>query len=657
MSSSQPFVASSPISAHRSKFTWKQLHQLSQSSPNCPLRTVSHCDLDAFYAQCEGVRLGIAPDQPLAVQQWQSLIAVNYPARPFGVGRHITAAEAKKLCPELICQHVATWKEGEVRWAYHEDAFKQIATHKVSLDPYRTESKKIFAVIKEQLPPSLQRVEKAGIDEFFVDLSAQVHSILLERFPELAAGPASSDITDLLPPLPTTALDWSADHLVDLDENETEEDNPDWDDVAMLIGSEIMRGVRAAVFEKLKYTCSAGIAKNKMLAKLGSGYKKPNQQTVVRNRAVQHFLNTFKFTKIRNLGGKLGDEVVAMFNTDTVKDLLEVPLEQLKKLGDDTGIWLHRLVRGDEHSEVNPRTQIKSMGSNKAFRPAINNFEQGVRWLRIFAADIFSRCVEEGVLENIRKPKTVTVHHRQGNQSKSKGCPIPQAKTLSEELLFDLAKNLLAQVAAEGKAWPCINLGLNVSGFEDGVTGNMGIDGFLVRGEAKAARLASSSGIQDASPESEPSVKKRRTTLGIQRFFAPREDSKDSEQGSKASEPESIDHSPEDAIHSAPELPPHVLPPSAQGAAHLFQPTIDSYFCRRCNKHMPKEDEIEHNDWHFASDLSNEFREEARTRPSTPAQRPAPKKALAKGRRPTGSSASGSKNNDKGQKKLAFGKS
>jgi nucleotidyltransferase/DNA polymerase involved in DNA repair len=48
--------------------------------------------------------------------QRQALIAVNYPARVFGIGRHCTAAEAKKLCPQLISQHVATWREGDDKW-------------------------------------------------------------------------------------------------------------------------------------------------------------------------------------------------------------------------------------------------------------------------------------------------------------------------------------------------------------------------------------------------------------------------------------------------------------------------------------------------------------------------------------------------------------
>lgn len=53
-----------------SAFTARHLAQMAASSPASPLRVVAHIDLDAFYAQCEMVRLGVAEDVPLAVQQW-----------------------------------------------------------------------------------------------------------------------------------------------------------------------------------------------------------------------------------------------------------------------------------------------------------------------------------------------------------------------------------------------------------------------------------------------------------------------------------------------------------------------------------------------------------------------------------------------------------
>jgi DNA polymerase eta len=37
------------------------------------------------------------------------------------------------------------------------------------------------------------------------------------------------------------------------------------------------------------------------------------------------------------MGGKLGDKVVAMFNTDSVAELLQQPLKMLKRLREDTG--------------------------------------------------------------------------------------------------------------------------------------------------------------------------------------------------------------------------------------------------------------------------------------------------------------------------------
>lgn len=96
----------------------------------------------------------------------------------------------------------------------------------------------------------------------FIDLSAQVHAVLLERFSELRNPPPYDDPSENLPMPSISALDWQADALVDLDENETETDDPDWDDVAILIGSEIVRGVRAAIRAQLQYTCSAVCLQN-----------------------------------------------------------------------------------------------------------------------------------------------------------------------------------------------------------------------------------------------------------------------------------------------------------------------------------------------------------------------------------------------------------
>ena len=94
-----------------------------------PLRVVALCDSDAFYASCEQVRLGVDPSRPLVVLQWNALIAVNYPARKFGISRMDKLQDALKRCPHLIVQHVATYKEGEAEPGYWDHI--DTRTHKV----------------------------------------------------------------------------------------------------------------------------------------------------------------------------------------------------------------------------------------------------------------------------------------------------------------------------------------------------------------------------------------------------------------------------------------------------------------------------------------------------------------------------------------------
>lgn len=627
-----------------SRYTYRHFHLLRQSSVTNPLRVIAHLDLDAFYAQCEVVRLGTPRNTPLAVQQWESLIAINYPARPFGVTRMLSATEAKKRCPDLVLQHVATFREGEGgRWAYRDDAATSIRTDKVSLDPYRAESLKILAVIKYELSSWRDRLasfhatgddsdgssgalarlqpaklEKASIDEVFIDLSPLIYGVLFERYPELRNNPSNDDKrTTHLPKPPTTALEWDAeDGLVDLDENEQEEDDPDWDDVAMLIGAEILRSVRTAVQDKLQYTCSGGLAKNKMMAKLGSACNKPNKQTIIRNRAIQMFLGGFKFTKIRMLGGKLGDQVTSHFGTDEVSQLLKVTLEQMKaKLDDDTSTWLYNLIRGEDTSEVNTRTQIKSMLSAKSFRPSINSVDQAEKWLHIFAADLYNRLVEDGLLENRRRPKTITLHHRQSGVTRSKQLPIPTATAVDETVLFGLSKTLLSQVASEAHAWPCANLSLSVGGFENGVSKNRAIDSFLLRGrDALAQTPASNNGRSENTNDSDecigPPKRKRddEKVVGIHQFF--RRGAAAAPQSSHEGYNDDVEYAHE-TQGMAPDSEPSLNEDIGNVAVAPVNPET-LFFCDKCHKSFPNVRRKEHEDWHFAKSIEDEELQAAR---------------------------------------------
>ncbi|KAJ9447844.1 N-acetyltransferase eso1 [Diplonema papillatum] len=152
-------------------------------------RAVVHIDLDCFYAQVEMVRLGVPPDHPYVLVQWGGLIAVNYPARAFGIKRFGTSlADARRACPQLRWSHAPTYLVGESAWAYHENPSPK--THKISLDPYRAASQRIFAVLRRF---GGVVVEKGGVDEAFLDVTAAAKARLASIRSTLGRNAAGHD--------------------------------------------------------------------------------------------------------------------------------------------------------------------------------------------------------------------------------------------------------------------------------------------------------------------------------------------------------------------------------------------------------------------------------------------------------------------------------
>ena len=150
---------------------------------------------------------------------------------------------------------------------------------------------------------------------------------LLELHPHLATIPDDAP-EGLDTPLPTAPpIDWTkAGNVIPVGggengvdgETEGEVEKPTWEDWALCLGAEIMAGVRQEVWKRLHYTCSAGIAHNKAMAKVSlsprpdsrrlklmiqlcSSWRKPMNQTVLRHAAVSSFLHDKAFTDVSRL--------------------------------------------------------------------------------------------------------------------------------------------------------------------------------------------------------------------------------------------------------------------------------------------------------------------------------------------------------------------
>ncbi|ODN78784.1 hypothetical protein L202_04339 [Cryptococcus amylolentus CBS 6039] len=486
-----------------------------------PLRTIAHCDIDAAYAQFEQVRLGIPDEVPLICAQWQSIIAVNYPARKFGIKRFTSIDDAKKMCPHLVVQHVATYRNGEAEAGYWENVDSR--THKVSLDPYRRESLKILAIFKEMIPKG--EVEKASIDEAFLDLTPMVLERLLIEHPYLATVPedAPNGIDSPLPPPPP--IDWSKAGTVfpidgkehdDGEEGEvTSEDGEGgererggrdtWEDWALCLGGQLMSEVRGEVYNRLHYTCTAGIAHNKSLAKLCSAWKKPNNQTILRSAAVAAFLRDREFTDIRSLGGKLGAAIAQEFDVTTVGDLLTVPLDALQNKFGEESLWIYNVVRGIDLSEVKERVATKSMLASKNIRPSVTAPSQGYHWLSVLAGELNVRLRESREVAPGLWPKTLVLGTRQGFEApRSRQAPFPFTRNLSTEYILKYAHKLWEEATQpmDKGNMKLNNIALSFTGLEKLEEGQQGIEGFFSTAKAvpKSAKVDPDSSSTSSGP-------------------------------------------------------------------------------------------------------------------------------------------------------------
>eukprot|EP00198_Chlamydomonas_reinhardtii_P010781 XP_001700118.1 DNA polymerase eta/iota [Chlamydomonas reinhardtii] len=319
--------------------------------PGCNLQ-----DLDCFYCQVEQKRLGIPREQPVAVQQWDGLIAINYAARAAGVTRHMRVREAKKLCPQLRLVHVETISAGDGE----------------SGSPVKA-SGQIMALLGSMLRPSAAAtaataagggaatatgpvsgggclLEKASVDEAFLDVS-----------PLVACSPCG--------------------------------------------GGLIAQRLRRAVYEQLGFTCSAGVSVNKLLAKVGSARNKPDKQTLVLPRGVQDMLTDLPLGKLRGLGGKLGAALEGQLGAATAGQAAALPLEALQRvLGERSGLWVWQVVRGQCSEPVTPKDKPKSLLSCKSFEPTSAPAELQ-RWLLILAEELgpSAAAIAKAALDLLRR--------------------------------------------------------------------------------------------------------------------------------------------------------------------------------------------------------------------------------------------------------------
>lgn len=421
-------------------------------------RVIALIDMDCFYAQVEQRLQPHLWGKPVAVVQYNGILAVSYEARKYGVKRFMNLEKVKEICPEIALCNVPS---GE-----HSD--------KADLKRYRDASDDVFKVLNGY--DSRVIVERASIDEAFLDLTELVDFIIAsEDLPE-----KYSSSLDLFP---TTYI---------ADGNDlNEEDNPEWqydrektlkiwihkacnennnDLLRLAVGAELVEQIRARIKEETQFRCSAGIASNKMMAKLVCSRHKPGQQTVVPDYAFSSILRNTKISSVRNLGGKLGRAIMGKFSIQTMGELSAISLEEISEQFPAQAKWIHAIANGMDEEEVRERDKAISIAVSKNFTGSSALFTVSAvqSWLDGLMKELVKRLTED----QIKNQRTACTLHVGCTMDAQFGKSF-QIVTYSSDALYNSAWAIIRNFnkAVDSNAWepPIVNISLSACRFRDGV--------------------------------------------------------------------------------------------------------------------------------------------------------------------------------------------
>jgi DNA polymerase-4 len=114
----------------------------------------------------------------------------------------------------------------------------------------------------------------------------------------------------------------------------------------------IARSIKDRILEGERLTCSIGVAPNKLLAKLGSGLKKPDGLVIITKEEMEKVLRDLPVSKLFGIGPKLGAALNSM-GIFTCSQLEKFPVSLLTKRFGIVGERLHEMALGmDDHPVI-----------------------------------------------------------------------------------------------------------------------------------------------------------------------------------------------------------------------------------------------------------------------------------------------------------------
>lgn len=140
-------------------------------------------------------------------------------------------------------------------------------------------------------------------------------------------------------------------------------------------GAEIARELRRRIYRTTGLTASAGIASNKLLAKIASDWRKPNGQFEIRPEDVAAFMHELSVRRIWGIG-RVAAERLEREGIRTCGEMQALPVWRLQELFGSWGTELFHLCRGEDTRPVEPNRERKSLSTETTFREDLRTLDE-----------------------------------------------------------------------------------------------------------------------------------------------------------------------------------------------------------------------------------------------------------------------------------------
>jgi len=177
------------------------------------------------------------------------------------------------------------------------------------------------------------------------------------------------------------------------------------------LASEVAKLLKKRIFEDTGLTASAGVAPNKFLAKIASGWRKPDGLTVIAPERVESFLQELPVEALWGVGPVTAKKLRALGieRLVDVRAFDEIVLQ--KTLGSLAG-WLKRLSHGDDPREVKPDRPWKSISAETTYSVDLEDVAEMKAEIVKLALRVANSLEKKNLLA-----RTVTIKVRYGDFS------------------------------------------------------------------------------------------------------------------------------------------------------------------------------------------------------------------------------------------------